>query len=65
VSYLKVWDILGSSGSETERNHADGVEGVMEPIETVSYSWANSDGSNVSVMFQNDKLISKAQFGLR
>src|SRR5262249_39773393 len=64
MSYLKVWDTLGSRGTETARIHADGVEGVMEPIETVSYSWVNSDGSNVMVVFQNDKLISKAQYGL-
>jgi hypothetical protein len=65
MSYLKAWDVLGSPGSETAHTHTDGIADVMGPIETVSYSWINSDGSNVSVMFQNDKLISKAQFGLR
>jgi hypothetical protein len=65
MSYMTVSDALGSSGSETSHTHTDGIADVMGPVETVSYSWINSDGSNVSVMFQNDKLISKAQFGLR
>jgi hypothetical protein len=29
------------------------------------YAWQNADGSNMNAMFQNDRLISKAQFGLR
>jgi hypothetical protein len=29
------------------------------------YSWTNSDGSNMNVMLQNDRVVSKAQFGLK
>ena len=29
------------------------------------YMWQNSDGSNMNAMFQNDKLVNKAQFGLK
>jgi TM2 domain-containing membrane protein YozV len=31
---------------------------------TIMYSWKNPDGSNMSAMFQNGELVSKAQFGL-
>lgn len=34
-------------------------------IETTSYSWTNSDGSGMSVIFQNGKVAGKSQFGLR
>lgn len=36
----------------------------MAGYKTVMYSWMNSNGSNMNAMFQNDKLINKAQFGL-
>jgi hypothetical protein len=64
MSYSEVVSIVGNSGSETSSNHTEGIKGVMESIDTKSYSWQNSDGSNMMVIFQNDKLISKAQFGL-
>ena len=28
------------------------------------YSWKNANGSNMNAMFQDGRLISKAQFGL-
>ena len=31
---------------------------------TVMSSWKNRNGSNMNAMFQNNRLISKAQFGL-
>lgn len=65
MGYWEVRAIVGEPGNEIARNHMDGVPGVMEPIETVMYSWANSDGSNMNAMFQNDRLMQKAQFGLR
>jgi hypothetical protein len=34
-------------------------------IKTVMYSWQNPDGSNMNAMFQDDKLVSKAQFMLK
>ncbi len=37
----------------------------MPGIKTVMHQWMNSDGSNMNAMFQNDKLVQKAQFGLR
>ena len=32
---------------------------------TESYVWSNPDGSNMSLMFQNDRMIMKAQYGLQ
>lgn len=64
MSYREVVAIIGVGGEEISRVHMDGVPGVMESIDTVMYQWVNSNGSNMNAMFQNDKLISKAQFGL-
>jgi hypothetical protein len=50
--------ILGSPGTEVSRSDLGGTSTVM-------YQWQNADGSNMNAMFQNGKLVSKAQFGLR
>jgi hypothetical protein len=34
-------------------------------VTTESYVWSNPDGSNMSLMFQNDRLVMKAQYGLQ
>jgi hypothetical protein len=65
MSYWEVRAVIGDAGTEMSRNHLEGVPGVMESIDTVMYLWTNADGSNMNAMFQNDKLIQKAQFGLR
>ena len=65
MSYRKVVSIIGSEGEESSRNKIDGVPGVMSSVETVMYQWVNGNGSNMNAMFQNDKLIQKAQFGLK
>ena len=65
MSYWETRAVIGDSGTEVSRNHMEGIAGVMESIDTVMYLWANGDGSNMNAMFQNDKLIQKAQFGLR
>lgn len=57
-SYKSVCDVLGSAGTEMSRSELAGTVTVM-------YSWTNADGSNMNAMFQNDRMISKAQFGLR
>jgi hypothetical protein len=57
--------VIGKLGVEVSSGRSEGVPGVMEPISTVAYSWSNDDGSNMIAMFQNDKLIQKAQFGLK
>ncbi len=65
MSYSEVVSIIGARGEETVSNRMEGVPGVMESIYTVMYSWQNRDGSNMNAMFQNDKLMNKAQFGLK
>ena len=58
MSYSEVRSIIGESGQELSRSDLAGYTTVM-------YSWANSNGSNMNAMFQNDKLVNKAQLGLR
>lgn len=64
MSYDEVVSIIGERGREVSRGHTEGVPGVMEDLDTVMYDWVNNDGSNMSAMFQNDRLMNKAQFGL-
>ena len=65
MSYSQVVAIIGDPGVEMARNRMDGVAGVMASLDTVMYVWQNPNGSNMNAMFQNDRLVQKAQFGLR
>ena len=65
ISYRQVVAIIGAEGEELSRNKINGVPGVMESIETVMYQWVNGNGSNMNAIFQNNKLMQKAQFGLK
>ena len=60
MTYVEAVRTLGSSGTEQSRSS-------IGDIVTVMYSWpgAGTSGGNMNAMFQNDKLVSKAQFGLR
>lgn len=57
MSYEQVVAIIGSQGEEMSRNELAGYTTVM-------YSWANADGTNMNAMFQNNRLVQKAQFRL-
>lgn len=57
-SYDSVCKIIGSPGQELSSSEIGGYKTVM-------YMWSNPDGGNMNVMFQNDRMISKAQLGLR
>lgn len=57
ISYSEAVSIIGTSGDELSRSDLAGISTVM-------YSWANANGSNMNAMFQDGKLITKAQFGL-
>lgn len=59
MSYAEVAEIIGTAGEET----ASG--GAEAGFDTKMYSWQNPDGSNMNAMFQNDRMIQKAQFGLK
>jgi hypothetical protein len=58
MSYEQVKEIIGTDGEEISRSNIAGYSTVM-------YSWKNWNGSNMNAMFQNDLLVTKAQFGLR
>ena len=64
MPYAEVTEIIGAEGEELSSVYTQGVPGVMESITTIMYMWQNADGSNMNAMFQNDKLVTKAQFGL-
>ena len=53
MTYDQVKAILGDGTEESSSGDGD--------IKTVSYSWKNSDGSNISVMIQGGKVMTKAQ----
>jgi hypothetical protein len=59
MTYDQVIKVLGSRGQEMSRSEIAGIETVM-------YQWEGSSfGGNMNAMFQNGKLIQKAQFGLK
>jgi len=58
MSYSDVVSILGSPGQEVSRSSIAGTQTVM-------YSWEAGSFANMNAMFQNDRVISKAQLGLK
>jgi hypothetical protein len=59
MKYSKVVEILGKEGSEMSSSELGGIKTIM-------YKWdGDGFGANMNIMVQNDKLISKAQFGLK
>lgn len=58
MSYSDVNAIVGVIGQEMSSTDISGETVVM-------YSWPNPDGSNITAFFQNDKLQTKSQFGLK
>jgi hypothetical protein len=58
MTFEQVTAIIGQPSQEMSRNEMAGTETVM-------YMWEGSLGANMNAMFQNGKLVQKAQFGLR
>ena len=60
MSYAEAVQILGRAGTEISR-------GDLANIVTVMYAWEGDGGvgANMNAMFQNDKLVTKAQLGLK
>ena len=56
MSYQQVVSILGKEGVELSSNDLGGYKTIM-------YQWSESF-ANMTVMFQNDRLVQKSQFGL-
>jgi len=57
MTYEQVKRTIGASGEELSRSDIAGYSTVM-------YSWTNANRSNMNAMFQNGRLVNKAQFGL-
>lgn len=57
MSYEEVIVILGNAGDPISTNQLVGTTTVM-------YVWRNANGSSMNAMFENGKLIQKAQFDL-
>lgn len=59
MSYQDAIEVIGSPGELMSESELAGIRTVM-------YQWeGNSFGGNANAMFQNDKLVNKAQFGLK
>ncbi len=59
MKYADVVKIFGLEGEVLSENEMGGFKTVM-------YKWDGAGfGANVNVMFQNGKLVSKSQFGLK
>lgn len=63
MSYAQVSQILGSGGEELSSSEIGA--GTEYHTVSVMYQWEGAaDYSNMNAMFQDDKLVTKAQFGL-
>jgi hypothetical protein len=58
MPYSGVRAIIGTDGEEMSRATFAGMTSVV-------YTWKNRDGSNMVATFQDDRLVTKAQFGLQ
>ncbi len=58
MTYGDVVRIIGSRGEELSRSSTAGYTITM-------YAWKNKNGSNMTAMFENGKLTTKSQIGLR
>ena len=63
MSYAQAKKIIGCEGEEVTSSE-------MAGFKTIIYMWyggglSSLSGANMNVMFQNDKLINKAQMGLK
>lgn len=64
MSYNEVKAVMGDAGELGAETTMPAVPGVMGALNNKIYMWKNSDGSNMNVQFQNDKVMGKAQAGL-
>jgi hypothetical protein len=59
MSYAQVVEIIGCEGEENSRSSIAGITTIM-------YSWdGNALISSMNAIFQDDRLVNKAQLGLR
>jgi hypothetical protein len=65
MSYSEVVGIVGQEGTESASSSMEAIPGVTEEHTFKHYTWQNADGSNMIAAFDNDRLNTKAQAGLR
>lgn len=58
MSYEQAVSIIGCEGSEMSRSEMAGYVTIM-------YGWSGGFMANMNAMFQNNKLVTKAQLGLK
>ncbi len=58
MTYSDVVNIVGNEGEKFSSSYVDGFTSEI-------FWWTNSDGSNFNVVFHNNSLIMKNQFGLK
>lgn len=58
MTYEQAVAVIGARGEKISRTELAGIATVM-------YGWKSADGSNMNAMFQTNRLINKAQFGLQ
>jgi hypothetical protein len=65
MSYEEVVEIIGGQGEVLSESGTPGGTGM--DIHTVMYTWEGESGfgANANAMFQGNKLMNKAQFGLK
>lgn len=61
MTYDQVVDITGFDGELGSQVDI----GAGSQYKTEIYTWSNADGSNMNATFQGDKLVTKAQVGLK
>jgi hypothetical protein len=57
MTYPKVAELLGAEGDRISSSYFDGATNEV-------YVWANPDDSHICVVFQDEKVLVKTQFGL-
>jgi len=62
MTYRQVVSILGREGTVMSENN---IEAGQFSVHTIMYTWEAGLFANMNAMFQNGKLMSKAQMGLR
>ena len=65
ASYDEAARTLGYLGHEVPKGSPDGAPGVGDEAGVLVYAWPNADGSRIVLVFKNDRLVQKAQIGLR
>jgi hypothetical protein len=65
MTYGQVIEIVGEKGVELSQHSFPGIPGLSQETITTVYQWKNFSGSNMTAVFQNNQLVSKAQYGLQ